>query len=149
MITVPAIRPSTGVDEYPRLVAIWRSAVDATHDFLADEHRDDIEARLASDYFPQVELWVADRDGVTVGFAGVAGSNLEMLFVHADERGHGVGAALLEHVVARCGARSVDVNEQNARAAGFYRRHGFVQVGRSPLDDDGRPYPVLHLALAD
>ena len=51
-----SIRRSSGSDEYPRLVEIWRSAVDATHDFLAEADRDDIESCLASDYLPQVDL---------------------------------------------------------------------------------------------
>ncbi|GAB3305473.1 acetyltransferase [Epidermidibacterium keratini] len=141
------IRPSSGPAEYPQLVQIWRSAVDATHDFLADEHRVEIEAHLASDYFPHVQLHVAELDGAPIGFAGVAGESLEMLFVDAGRRGHGIGTALLAHVVADCGVATVDVNEQNVQAAEFYRRRDFVQVGRSELDDQGRPYPILHLAL--
>ncbi|MGO4956149.1 acetyltransferase [Luteococcus sp. Sow4_B9] len=141
------IRSPHGVEEYPRLVQIWRSAVDATHDFLADEHRDEIEAVLASNYFPQVQLHVAERQGKAVGFAGVGGGNLEMLFVDAAERGHGIGTGLLDFVVAEHGVRTVDVNEQNGQAADFYRRRGFVVVSRDELDDEGRPYPILHLAL--
>lgn len=141
-----SIRPSSGPGEYSELVRIWRSAVDATHDFLADEHRDEIESRLASDYFPHVELHVAELGGAPVGFAGISGENLEMLFVDARERGHGVGSALLSFVVER-GVTTVDVNEQNAQAVEFYRRRGFTLIGRSELDDQGRPYPLLHLAL--
>jgi putative acetyltransferase len=139
------IRRTRGSEEYPRLVAVWRSAVDATHDFLATGDRDAIEARLASDYFPHVELFVAERDGVVVGFADMAKNRLEMLFVDAAERGRGVGSALLAHVVG-LGVTAVDVNEQNPRAVAFYGRRGFDVVGRSALDDDGRPYPLLHLA---
>jgi len=142
----PVIRRARGAEEYPRLVAVWRSAVDATHDFLDAEHRDAIEARLASDYFPQVDLSVAERDGVVVGFAGTAGDRLEMLFVDAAERGRGTGSALLAHVVG-LGVTAVDVNEQNPQAVAFYRRRGFDVVGRSALDGDGRPYPLLHLAI--
>jgi putative acetyltransferase len=40
----------------------------------------------------------------------------------------------------------VDVNEGNPGALAFYRRLGFTQTGRSPLDGAGRPYPLLHLA---
>jgi putative acetyltransferase len=40
----------------------------------------------------------------------------------------------------------VNVNEQNAQAVGFYSRSGFVVVGRSELDDAGRPYPLLHMS---
>lgn len=142
-----SIRQVAGQEEYPRLVAIWRSAVDATHDFLAEADRDEIESQLASDYLPQVDLHVADRGGLPVGFAGVSGDSLEMLFVDARQRGHGIGTVLLSFVVAECGVRTVDVNEQNAQAVGFYRRRGFIVVGRSELDDQGRPYPILHMAF--
>jgi putative acetyltransferase len=37
------------------------------------------------------------------------------------------------------------VNEQNAAALGFYEALGFEVVARSPLDDTGRPYPLLHM----
>lgn len=141
------IRPVAGSAEYPRLVAIWRSAVDATHDFLAEADRDAIESQLASDYLPQVDLHVADLGGSIAGFAGVSGESLEMLFVDARERGRGIGTDLLSFVVAECGVRTVDVNEQNAQAVEFYRRRGFTEVGRSELDDQGRPYPILHMAF--
>src|SRR5690606_22587200 len=141
------IRRSIGPAEYPALVAIWRSAVDATHDFLSDADRDEIHAKLASDYFPAVLLSVAERDGRPVGFSGVLDGALEMLFVDAAERGTGVGSALLAHAIAEQGVTRVDVNEQNASAAGFYAHRGFEVVGRSETDEAGRPYPLLHLRL--
>lgn len=143
-----SIRASAGPAEYPALVAIWRRAVDATHDFLSATDRDEIEARLASDYFPAVTLSVADRDGRPVGFSGVLDGTLEMLFVDAAERGGGIGTALLDHAIRDHGVVRVDVNEQNASAAGFYRSRGFAVVGRSATDEAGRPYPLLHLELA-
>lgn len=160
----PMIRRSVGVEEFPQLIAVWRSAVDATHHFLADEHRDDIESHLAGDYFPAADLFVAERDGVPVGFAGVgrpdgeaepdggqtnAGNSLEMLFIDARARGTGVGTALLRHVVYVCGVTAVDVNEQNEQAVEFYLRRGFVVVSCSEKDGQGRPYPLLHMRVQD
>ncbi len=141
------IRPDHGPAEYPALVAIWRSAVRATHDFLDDADFARIEQALASDYFPAVALTVAERDGRPVGFAGTLDGALEMLFVDDAVRGAGIGSALLAHVLAEQGVRRVDVNEQNPAAHGFYLSRGFVQIGRSELDGDGRPYPILHLEL--
>lgn len=147
--TMPALslRPSIGAAEYPALVAIWRSAVDATHDFLADAHRDEIESHLQSDYFPAVAISVAEIDGQPVGFSGVLDGNLEMLFVDATQRGGGIGTALLSHAITEHGVTKVDVNEQNVSAAGFYAHRGFEVVGRSETDEAGRPYPLLHLRL--
>ena len=143
-----SIRPVDGPSEYARLVEIWRSAVRATHDFLADEDFTRIESNLASSYFPAVSLVVAERDGRLIGFAGAGDGNLEMLFVSDEARGTGVGTLLLEDVIKRFAVTRVDVNEQNAGAHGFYRSRGFTQTGRSELDGDGRPYPILHLELS-
>lgn len=71
-----------------------------------------------------------------------------MLFVHADTRGRGVGRALLDHAVRELGVRTVDVNEQNEQAVGFYAHSGFTVTARSETDGEGRPYPLLHLARA-
>ncbi len=147
-MTGPVLRDCRGPAEFADLVAVWRSSVDATHDFLAAADRDAIEARLASDYFPQVRLTVAEVDGAVAGFAGTAGEDLAMLFVHADVRGRGVGRALLTHAVRELGVRTVDVNEQNEQAVGFYAHSGFTVTGRSETDGDGLPYPLLHLALS-
>lgn len=140
------IRDAVGVDEYPRLVGIWRSAVNATHAFLAEADRAEIEARLPTEYLPHVRLVVAEINGDPVGFAGTSAGKLEMLFVDAVQRGRGVGSALLSRVVDEHGVKSLDVNEQNAQAVAFYSRNGFVVVGRSELDDAGRPYPLLHMS---
>lgn len=142
-----SIRPSIGAAEYPALAAIWRGAVDATHDFLAEADRAGIEAKLQSDYFPAVALSVAERDGRPVGFSGVLDKTLEMLFVDATQHGGGIGTALLTHAIREYGVTRVDVNEQNVSAAGFYVHRGFEVVGLSETDEAGRPYPLLHLRL--
>lgn len=141
------LRSHRGPEEYTQLVEIWRSAVRATHSFLDETDFERIESNLASVYFPAVSLTVAEHDGVAVGFAGVAEGNLEMLFVSNDSRGRGIGSALLAEVVAGQAVTKVDVNEQNAGAHGFYLSKGFEQVGRSELDGDGRPYPIVHLEI--
>ncbi|MUL62989.1 GNAT family N-acetyltransferase [Mycobacterium sp. CBMA 234] len=141
------LRAARRPDDYPRLVEIWRSAIRATHDFLAEPDFWRIESNLASTYFPAVTLTIAERDGQAVGFAGTADGNLEMLFVSDDVRGSGIGSLLLAETIANDDVTKVDVNEQNSGAHGFYLSRGFTQVSRSELDGDGRPYPIIHLAL--
>jgi putative acetyltransferase len=139
------LREPAGPEEYPAIVDVWRSAVSATHDFLSAEHFAEIERALPGDYLPNVTLTVADDAGRIVGFSGVAEGRLEMLFVHDDVRGTGVGTVLLNDAVVRLGVTALDVNEQNPQAVGFYLARGFTQTGRSELDGDGRPYPLLTL----
>lgn len=138
------IIPAT-VADYPRLQAIWESAVQATHNFLSEEDFAYYRSRL-TDYFAQVELYVyKDEQGELAGFIGVADGHVEMLFVDNAFRRQGVGRQLLSFAVTRLNARRLDVNEQNQQALGFYTHMGFKIMGRSPLDGEGKPYPLLHL----
>lgn len=73
------LRDCLGAAEYGRLVGVWRSAVKATHHFLAEADRVDIESRLIDAYFPQVRLTVMDVGGEVIAFSGTAGLLLEHL----------------------------------------------------------------------
>lgn len=146
--SAPAFRLRDAAEaDHDALVTVWRRAVDATHDFLAERDRDAIEALLPTEYLPAVTLLVAEADHRPIGFAGVHDGALEMLFVDPTHHGSGVGSALLAAVIRDHAVTRVDVNEQNTGAADFYAHRGFEVVGRSSTDDAGRPYPILHLEL--
>lgn len=140
------IRTSQSGD-VPVLVDIWRRSVQATHHFLSAEDFRAIEEIVAVQYLPQVPVLVARAEGgQVVGFMGLTGSNIDSLFIDPDVRGQGLGKQMIAHAQVTCSdVLTVDVNEQNEQAVGFYRKMGFVQTGRSPVDGDGRPYPLLHL----
>ena len=138
------LRPSTHRD-LDRLLDIWRRAVDATHDFLLTEDRAAIELEVAA-FFPEVNFVLAvDVSDTPQGLMFLQDGHLEALFVDPDQRGKGIGKALVQAALADHPALTTDVNEQNRDAAGFYRRMGFEATGRSPLDGQGRPYPLIHL----
>ncbi|MCE1174397.1 MAG: gluconokinase, GntK/IdnK-type [Propionibacteriales bacterium] len=127
-------------------MAIWRRSVEATHHFLSADDIDAIERELIPTYFPAVAITVAEGAHGVVGFSGVADGRLEMLFVDAAARAGGVGSTLLHAAIEAHPDLELDVNEQNPAALAFYRRHGFEVIGRSATDQDGRPFPLLHLA---
>jgi len=138
------IRSSTPADG-ERVVQIWRDAVDATHDFLSPGDRIAIEEEVRG-FLPAAPLWLAvDVDDRPVGFMLLDGNSMEALFIDPAHRGGGIGRALVEHALARHATLVTDVNEQNEQAVGFYERLGFVPVGRSERDGEGRPYPLIHL----
>ncbi|RLP75579.1 GNAT family N-acetyltransferase [Mycetocola tolaasinivorans] len=142
------LRATLGSAEYPTLTAIWQSAVEATHSFLTPADIEFYRERIENVYLDAVTLTVAEADGVPLGFSGIAEGSLEMLFVHADARGTGIGGALLTAALTEYPTLVTDVNEQNPDALGFYLTHGFEVAGRSELDGDGRPFPLLHLRRA-
>lgn len=142
-----AIAP-VGAEHFDRLADLWEASVRATHDFLPDGYIERLRPLVREQYLGFVELraW-RDSDGHIQGFAGVHDGKLEMLFVDPACCGQGIGKALLATVVEELGVREVDVNEQNPQAVGFYLKQGFVQAGRSEVDGQGDPYPLLHLKL--
>ncbi|MGL6265422.1 acetyltransferase [Aeromonas jandaei] len=134
--------------DYPALIALWEASVRATHHFLPEAEILALKPLILEHYFDAVTLHCAlTEEGNIAGFSGVHEGKLEMLFVAPAVRGSGVGRRLVEHAIGQCGATLVDVNEQNEQAVGFYQKMGFAVTGRSPLDGQGKAYPLLHMAL--
>jgi putative acetyltransferase len=133
-------------DELPRVVAVWEASARATHHFLTEADIQHLK-QFVPDGLRQLEtlLAVRDGDGQVVGFIGVEGTKVEALFIDPAWRGQGIGRRLMSYAVKILGATEVDVNEQNDQAVGFYRRMGFEVASRSPVDDLGLPFPLLHM----
>ena len=127
------------------LVRVWESSVRATHLFLSESEIERIKGYVPQALRQVQHLIVATEDGVPVAFAGVDGRKLEMLFVAAQSRGKGVGAKLLRCAIDVYGVKELTVNEQNPQAIGFYEHMGFAVCGRSDVDEQGEPYPVLYM----
>ncbi|TWF76896.1 putative acetyltransferase [Pseudonocardia hierapolitana] len=140
-----ALRAATESD-WPDLVRIWRRAVEATHSFLAPSDIDEIETQVRTTVLPSLTVTVAQRArSGSVGWIGVHDTQVEALFVDPTAHRQGVGRALLDAATAAMPHVTLDVNEQNPSAVGFYKRHGFVEIGRSERDGEGRPFPLVHM----
>ncbi len=132
-------------NDFKRLSVIWENAVKATHDFLDNEDFVYYQSRI-TDYFDMVDIYVyKNENGKTIGFMGISDSMVEMLFVDAAFRGCGVGRKLLGYAIDNLNVYKLDVTEQNTQALDFYIHMGFRIIGRSPTDNEGKPYPLLHL----
>ncbi|GAA1475854.1 hypothetical protein GCM10009623_03000 [Nocardioides aestuarii] len=86
--------------------------------------------------------WLAEEDGVAVGYAVLTGDWLDDLFLAPAATGRGVGAALLDVVKAeRPGGFCLWVFESNAGARRFYARHGLVELETTDghANEEGAP----------
>lgn len=116
--------------------------------FLADAYRvDDVRDQLADER----HRWLVVEDaGASVGFAHlVVGESvppvkgerpvlLAEIYLERSQQGRGVGAALMQRCISEASWLGGDVLwlgvwEHNARAIGFYRKSGFVEVGDAPF----------------
>lgn len=132
------------------LLDVWLQSVLATHTFVS---QDDVMSMM-----PQVREYLASSDsefwvicdGVAgiMGFIGMYVNKIESLFLAPEYFRRGAGRQLIQHAQRLHGELTVDVNEQNAAAVAFYKACGCVVEGRSEQDDQGRPYPLLHMRLA-
>lgn len=133
--------------DFPILIDIWERSVRATHNFLPDAEIDNLKPLILNEYFHFVLLHKYVQHGQIVGFIGTSNDTIEMLFINPDFRGKGVGRVLTNFAVKDLKIKKVDVNEQNFQAIGFYEKLGFKVIGRSELDGQNKPYPILHLTI--
>ena len=130
------------------LLKVWEGSVRATHKFLSEP-----EIEKIKEYVPDAMMGVAhlviaeNEEGIPLAFMGIQDGALEMLFVSPDERGKGIGKALLDRGIKAYGVTSLTVNEQNPQARGFYEHMGFEVYKRTEADEQGGPYPLLYMKL--
>jgi GNAT superfamily N-acetyltransferase len=109
-----------------------------------EEDRAWFAAQLAR---PDLELWVAERDGELLGYAMLTPVWLDHLFVRADATGGGVGSVLLDLVKSlRPDGFSLWVFETNAGARRFYARHGLVELERTDGSANEERAPDIRMA---
>ena len=142
------IRKSSAKDT-AALMDIWRRSVRATHHFLSETDFLEIESLVENQYLPAVSVLIAMNAHLQpVGFMGMSGHHFDALFVDPDFKGQGIGSALIRHAMKGTNEITVDVNEQNEAAVDFYTHFGFQRTGRSEMDGQGKPYPLIHLRIS-
>jgi putative acetyltransferase len=146
ILPVPIMINSASQRDYPAIIELWELSVRASHLFLPEDYLQKIKNLLPS-ILPAVKLFVhLDRDQKTItAFLGVRDEKIEMLFIHPDKRGLGIGSMLNKFAIDQLNACKVDVNEQNEQAVAFYKKLGYKVVGRTEMDGLGKPFPILQM----
>ena len=122
-------------DELGACADLYVRVLSQTFTWLPPErhHREDF-LRAAK----EEEVYVAVEAGRVIGLAAFFRPQNFLHSLYVDDRGAGVGKALLDHVAALCdGPLSLKVQAPNLRAQAFYRREGFLctEHGRDPGSD--------------
>jgi putative acetyltransferase len=128
-----------------RVLEIWLAASRVGHPFLTESELETQFAAVRDIYLPQAENWVAEKNGHILGFIGLLDSFIGGMFVDPAAHGSGVGRALIEHAAKRKGRLTLDTYADNPMGPPFYRRCGFIEVGRKPHDDEGRAREVIQM----
>jgi len=133
-------------DDINDILEVWESSVRATHDFLNEDDILSLKPYVKEGaYYVSKLACVRKEKGTIQAFMGVHDSKIEMLFVSDNCRGKGIGKKLIEYAIDVLNIKFVDVNEQNIQGVGFYKHMGFEIFKRSDLDEQGNPFPILHM----
>lgn len=131
-------------EDLDSLVLIWLNSVRATHHFLSEADIQSLLPIVRDSVLPSLEeVWLLFDDHVIAGFMALCDSSLESLFIDPRYFRRGGGRLLVEHARQLKRPLTVSVNEQNPQAIKFYLACGFEVIGRSEVDDGGRPFPLL------
>lgn len=97
-----------------------------------EKHRPEDFLRAARDE----EVFVAVDRGRIVGLAAVYRPQRFLHSLYVEQRGRGIGKALLDHILAETGGiLALKCQAANVRAQAFYDREGFVCIEAG--EDDG------------
>lgn len=135
------LRPYEAADE-EAAIALWRRTWQVAYpaiDFAAREAW--WRARWEIELVPRAQVVVAERGADLLGFVTIDDRGyLDQLVVGPEAWGTEVAAQLMDEAkrLSRSGI-SLLVNADNARAIGFYRKHGFVDDGDDVNPTSGRP----------
>lgn len=134
-------------DDATALLDIWLRSVRASHAFITESDLQSLLPVVRDQVLPELDLWILCKDQDSpIGFMGVGENSIEALFIDPDHFRCRGGTLLIEFARSRLSRPlHVDVNEQNPAAVDFYKAMGFEVIGRSDLDGEGRPFPLLHM----
>lgn len=115
-------------EELPACADLYLKVLTETFTWLPPErHSREEFHRSARDE----EIYVAVENGRILGLAGFYRPMNFLHSLYVDDRGRGIGRALLDHVARVAGGPiSLKVQEANRRAQAFYLREGFVVAER-------------------
>ena len=130
-----------------RLLQIWEASVHATHHFLTEQDIQNIKQQGETVLYDIDILVVAFEEDIPIGFMGIQKKKIEALFLSPDQIGKGWGRLLTDLAIQRYGAIYIDVNEQNTQAEAIYRHLGFETYQYDETDEQGNPFPILHMKL--
>lgn len=133
------LRPARSTDA-GKTAAILSGFIDDT-DWMPRIHTRAEDVSFTADMIDRGWVTVAEQDSRVVGFSAREGEMVHALYVAAQARGQGCGAALLAAMQQETEKLTLWTFQANTRAQAFYARHGFVEVERSDgaRNDEGLP----------
>ncbi len=111
-----------------RVADLWLAANRQAHDFIEPAYWEGSQGQVR-ELLPQAEVYVCEKGGEILGFAGLDGEYIEGIFVSPDMQSRGIGKCLLDFLKTKKPELHLNVYQKNTRAIRFYEREGFRRQG--------------------
>lgn len=138
------IRPAL-LAESDAVAAVLRASREAALPYLPDLHTaSDDRAFVRDRVFAECEVWVAERDGVILGFCAFRPGWVDHLYVAPGHWSTGIGSALLAKAMAVNDTLQLWTFQRNEGARRFYEARGFSCVRTTEGDNEEREPDALY-----
>lgn len=111
------------------IMKIWLDANTQAHTFIDRQYWLANYNAVRAD-IPRASVYIYERNGHVLGFAGVCNNYLAGIFTAPEEQSKGIGAALLNVLKKQYASLFLRVYQKNSRAIRFYVREGFTQTSK-------------------
>ena len=103
---------------------LWLNTNIQAHNFIDDYYWKN-NFQVVKGLIPQAEVYIYEKNGEILGFAGVAENYIAGIFVKAEYQSCGIGNKILKHLKEIYSELTLKVYEKNSRAVNFYQRENF------------------------
>ncbi len=114
-------------DESDAVARLYRVTSDREWSFLYP-HTPDEDRAFFRAAFEKGPVWVAEDEGVLVGFIATRRGWIDHFYVVHERHGEGIGQALIRRAMRGRSHVRLWTFQVNARSRAFYRRQGFVEA---------------------
>lgn len=131
------------MSECVEIVNAW---IDSTEWMPRVHPREEVAEFYRDTVFERFQVFVAENDNHLAGMVALSPDNtVSALYVHQDDRGKGVGKALLDHAKREAdGPVELWTFVANRDAQAFYEREGFKEVRRTDGDNEEKLPDILY-----
>ncbi|HPX05597.1 MAG TPA: N-acetyltransferase [Tenuifilaceae bacterium] len=137
-----SIRPLQEAD-LDTVVDLWLKSSIKAHSFIEASFWEGQVNAMREVYIPSADTWVADYEGMLVGFVSLNEEMLAALFVHPFFQGNGIGKQLLQFAMEQSDSLVLSVYKENKRAMDFYRKQGFEAIQEQVDKHTGMPEVIM------
>lgn len=95
--------------------------------------------------FPNTEIWISERSGITAGIISFRPGWIDHLYVHPNYQASGIGSTLLARAQSSQHSLRLWTFQCNLRARRFYERRGFqIERETDGADNEERQPDILY-----